>query len=949
MGKLFKIIIGLLLPSIVMAQSGPFTPPTDDVSIKVLNQIFGSLLNGGNDAFGNAIATFNSAVLIIGGILATYTILAGTLGTAHDGEMLGKKFSSVWIPIRYSLGTALVLPVLSKGYCIAQALLMWLVVQGSGLGDMVWSAYMQTPGVAANIAVNENTKISIRELAENAFMAQLCIEANKASINISDSILTFTDRYDYSRVYDATNRAYNFGDQKGLLSTFTKTNCGQIKLADAIPSSTVASGPATTNNGYLGPLDSLFSPTDVSSINTAQETATKTMIGSMETLAKSVAIDDSIDATKATNYYAQIDSAVNQYLTTIQSAAQAVANTPSAATTSAQKYGWMLAGAYFMNTIVTNNKITSAMAAIPDSSFSKSQPMSGAKGSFANGFKVLAVKNPIYGTSGDAARAEGKAEDAKEDSQLGFGGPMMNAITRGLTSIDLYQLKNDTRHPVIIINEMGRRLQAYWIGMIVALFAVASAAAIASLIKASIASSVSNFLLIVIGFLGVPILTLGVTSFTASYLIPMLPFMMWLGVISGWLIAATIGILAAPLWAIMHLHPNGDDLTGRGGNGYMMVLGLLLRPALAIFGFIFAVTVSSVMGEFINKIYFQVFSFSQGDGKGLGFFLGMIAGTAIYCAIMFSFVKKCFSMMHVIPDEMLKWIGGGSDNLGHYAGKMGEGSLGSAQAVGGFIAGRGITQGVQNLKNNIGAQKDASDRKKEAEKQKKLGSEKQFNEQTEKWDEKFGIGEGSKISSMLGLDNANMNSESSQRKIAAFEKGSKLANDTGGGEGAQAFVEKMYQASQNGFSEYNDSAAKAAESISTEISTDNLTSKIKENYGVAGSAYLEAAISENGGGKPDINTLSKTSNELGKAQKMLGNSFSAVLTDAVVMNPGDAQGMRNHIGMAYSKAKMDAETFAGPQQLSTDKVQSGNSNDSEQSSSFVNLANDNNITPDNES
>ena len=51
----------------------------------------------------SAISTFNGAVLIIGGILATYTLLAGTLGTAHDGEMLGKKFSSVWIPIRYSL------------------------------------------------------------------------------------------------------------------------------------------------------------------------------------------------------------------------------------------------------------------------------------------------------------------------------------------------------------------------------------------------------------------------------------------------------------------------------------------------------------------------------------------------------------------------------------------------------------------------------------------------------------------------------------------------------------------------------------------------------------------------------------------------------------------------------------------------------------------------------
>ena len=48
-------------------------------------------------------------------------------------------------------------------------------------------------------------------------------------------------------------------------------------------------------------------------------------------------------------------------------------------------------------------------------------------------------------------------------------------------------------------------------------------------------------------------------------------------------------IIAAPLWAVMHLHPSGDDMTGKGGNGYMLVLGLVVRPALIIFGLIAAI------------------------------------------------------------------------------------------------------------------------------------------------------------------------------------------------------------------------------------------------------------------------------------------------------------------------------------------------------------------------
>lgn len=53
---------------------------------------------GGADAFAGSMMVFNGATLTIGGILATYTLLVGTLGTAHDGEMLGKSFPLFGFP-----------------------------------------------------------------------------------------------------------------------------------------------------------------------------------------------------------------------------------------------------------------------------------------------------------------------------------------------------------------------------------------------------------------------------------------------------------------------------------------------------------------------------------------------------------------------------------------------------------------------------------------------------------------------------------------------------------------------------------------------------------------------------------------------------------------------------------------------------------------------------------
>lgn len=920
MRRNFILFLAMLMPSLAFA-GGPFDPVADDISVKVLAQIFGSLVTiGGNDAFGSAISTFNGAVLIVGGILATYTLLAGTLGTAHDGEMLGKKFSSVWIPIRYSLGTALVLPVLPGGYCMMQQMVMWLILQGIGLADVVWDSYMQTPGVSANLSINKNTEDKVRLLAENIFMAQVCVESNKQAVSETDSILTIKSRYNYARSYDEKNRTYNFGDQKGVISGWSKNDCGEVTFGEKIKNSTVSDGPSSMNRGYLGPLDDLFQPTDIQLINKAHELATAAMIEVAEKAAQELVKEgDNLDVEDAGKFYNKaVRVATTSYLAAVKTAANAVAMTPSDTTKSAHKHGWFMAGAYFMNTVVTNNKITNALAAVPDSKFSKSSFNDQAEALQATGLKVIAAGNPDYGSAANAINAKRASEDSKATQELGFGGRIMNALTRGLTSIDLYNLKNDPRHPVIVINEMGSRLQAFWTGLIITLIGVTGAAGIAALFPSAsaIATTVSNVLLIIVGFLGLPIMALAATSFTASYLIPMLPFMMWLGILGGWLIAAVISVIAAPLWAIMHLHPNGDDLTGRGGNGYMMVLGLLLRPCLAIFGFIAAIVISSVMGEFINKVFFQVFSFSQGDGKGLGFFIGMIAGTAIYVGIMFSFIKKTFGLMHVIPDELMKWIGGGGDQLGHYAGKMGEGSQGAVGAVAAFTAGRGLSQNLQNSGRqlaDIGKQHKANkENAANEDKNKKfqgLKNSKELDDFKGALDKKFGPGTGEEIASFMGINSDNIDSFDSQEKMHALG-GAISAVEPHGEEAGAAFIESMQEQSKNGFAAFG-GAKQAAAEISQGIVTNSLLGQAQEQFGAGASDYLHS-VAGNGSGGIDNGKAQRAMNDLGKAKTALGGQFQAVFDQAVSQNPDSGTAMTAHLARAYQEASSGTNRTAVP-------------------------------------
>lgn len=144
----------LLFPVLALAQeSMTFAPPPSDLSVIFLGNLFGSVdgvLHGsGSQIMGAMFSVFNSAVLALGGMIITYTLLVSTMNTAHEGQMLGQKWSSIWIPVRSTVGLTLLIPKAS-GYCMMQIFVMWIVIQGVGAADKIWGAalsYLNRGGV----------------------------------------------------------------------------------------------------------------------------------------------------------------------------------------------------------------------------------------------------------------------------------------------------------------------------------------------------------------------------------------------------------------------------------------------------------------------------------------------------------------------------------------------------------------------------------------------------------------------------------------------------------------------------------------------------------------------------------------------------------------------------------------------------------------------------------
>jgi defect in organelle trafficking protein DotA len=180
-GSLLLILCFMLLSSFAMGDTASalydpskvtgFTPPATDFSVAYLENLFGvvdGVLHGtGSQLMGAMFKVFNGAVLALGGIVILFTIIVGTMNTAHEGEMLGKKWSSVWIPLRSTMGLALLLPKTS-GYCLIQIFVMWVIVQGVGAADKVWNSaldYLNTGGVIIQANMNAATSLQADDSA----------------------------------------------------------------------------------------------------------------------------------------------------------------------------------------------------------------------------------------------------------------------------------------------------------------------------------------------------------------------------------------------------------------------------------------------------------------------------------------------------------------------------------------------------------------------------------------------------------------------------------------------------------------------------------------------------------------------------------------------------------------------------------------------------------------
>ena len=267
---------------------------------------------------------------------------------------------------------------------------------------------------------------------------------------------------------------------------------------------------------------------------------------------------------------------------------------------------------------------------------------------------MLPVEGILWGLTGSQGGGWGSAEGTLRGTvaALTHGNPLIAFMNAGQ-----------------LLLTMAGALLVLWIGLkMVGMFkgvATAGASAVTGGVGGAFFGTLLQYLAKIASLALSLVLVFLIAGFVLGILLPALPMIAFLSGVLGWLLAVAETLVAAPLWAAAHVSFEGNGWAPqRAQMGYQMIGGLVLRPILLVLGLFLAIALMEgaawLVGAFFLGYASNYLSGTQSITQALeadGLLIVLI-GLLIYLSHM------AVRIISSLPDQVLKWIGGGNDALG---------------------------------------------------------------------------------------------------------------------------------------------------------------------------------------------------------------------------------------------------------------------------------------------
>lgn len=665
---------------------------------------------------------YNLAIFSAGVLWLFYIMLKGTLDSAHDGEFLGKNTHSAWVPVRLAVAVSLMAPV-AGGYSLAQ------VIMGGATGFGVWTANQ--------IWAVQNTDLEEGEQIKNkVIVSDINVDAiaNMVKMGVCQKGMnTYLEFIQSDESYQLKNDGSEFVTYRKGASVGGDYSCGAIEFQIDNPQ-----GLDLTN--------------DASVVSKLNSLVTKSMnvgnglwkpIFNTETTTAPAFSGDFNTNNLYTHLRSDIDGVRKEIATKIENSnkakeAQLETKINGFKSMVGDSDSWFFAGAKW----IEKSLVLSVSGGVIVIQHSSQNPVDNTvKSSFLN----APISNAMSWWNNRGVEGGAESEKAALDAITLINQKTVDgALKQGQSLKNTKPTETDTTPATASIFDLISKPEKAWSGEFDAfttlvslgqtMFSYASTGvlygataqlaggvmqAIPVLGKAT-GKAIEGIASIIVGvslFILIPAITLG-------FYLPLIPLINWITGILTWMITVIEAVLAAPLWALVHLDPQGEGaVTQKSAHGYIFLFAVVLMPSLMIFGLVLGYALLKIILPFIVISIGYVFvswAMAQGvtdlDAYITNFLFSPATSLVLYLGLPLflyftaaTIIQRCFSLIHVLPNQIIGWVGGRMDTTGQSdAGQMGQATVGGI--AGAKMMGNSLKGGSQSLKQaglGIGGMKEA--------------------------------------------------------------------------------------------------------------------------------------------------------------------------------------------------------------------------------------------------
>jgi conjugal transfer/type IV secretion protein DotA/TraY len=658
------------------------TVPDNDLSAQLLDQLLGpgwdtlSPQAGGTEVASltrEVLAAFNYLALFALSLIFVWHVIRALLATAQEGRLGGRVFGGLWLPLRLAGALTLAAPVYN-GLSIFQAGLLLAVGFSLNVANHVWAEGLE-------FFVSHGGRLTHQAPASVVEDAQELGRGILQALTIQEYY-----RQRLGRPLVGPLATEEFWPPAG-------TAGGQLTISFNPPPG------SALKPGELGRIR-IPCPSQASRLCQARLSATRGLMTSLTAIAQRlVDLELPLDQAPAD----QLGRAVLAYQGAIEPYLAAEATDSQRELSqdlrrfagAARENGWLMAGACYWTITGLNRR--GAQSLYESVSLAEGKTLA-LEGEVLSDFEAVMARYERYldGAYSLARSLGARAAPAEFPSLAWLQAKLAGALGRyGLERFTTHLAQGD---PITALASLGNFLigaAETVIGLKVLTMALTAASQNSSTswlgqVVSALSGSVTSFLTGLAGgtvqalgpyLTALSLLLLGYGFFLA-YFLPALPLLFWLAGVLGWILMVVESLVAAPLWLAAHALPEGEGLTSQASRrGYLIFLGVLLRPPLMVLGFLLAMAIINLLGRLTG----QAVTLLGEEILKSGFLgiSGFLALAGLFGAATVTAAYKLFSLTTQLPARVGGWIGQAGADWGETADvRQNQGSFQTQGALG---------------------------------------------------------------------------------------------------------------------------------------------------------------------------------------------------------------------------------------------------------------------------